>query len=168
MDSRILLSDGHGWTCNGFARNHRLLLSNAQVQQQQQHQHCLFGTPGLQRSAREAQKVMPGKVYQGFCCTKCKNFRSAKNVAQLDQMTHVPFSHQLAATVNREPRYPYELRSPLRIAVQRISHFYRQRPLSEDNCRLRATTLSSTGGITFARYVYVSYICICSGYMLFC
>lgn len=59
-----------------FVRERRLLLSDQALQQQQQ---CLLSTAGCNGTVHAATKRMRGKDYEGFRCTQCRKFRSAKN-----------------------------------------------------------------------------------------
>jgi hypothetical protein len=68
-----------------FAQQRGLLLSaNALAQRQQQQnnqQQCLLGTAGCGGVVTLARKYRPdrAKSYEGFRCSQCRRFRSAKN-----------------------------------------------------------------------------------------
>ena len=65
-----------------FARENGLLLSNDQLLVQNNRRTCALGTPECRGTVNEATKhqARRNKTYQGFRCSGCKRFRSAKNV----------------------------------------------------------------------------------------
>jgi hypothetical protein len=64
-----------------FARERGLLVSAVAIQERQHEDTCLLGTPGCHGIVREKTKYdrHRHRSYNGFRCTGCKRFRSAKN-----------------------------------------------------------------------------------------
>src|SRR6218665_358633 len=120
---------------------------------------------------------MPGKVYQGVCCTKCKNFRSVKNAVvnvELRGETGSDYLRSFFASVSIDGKSRTKV--SIRTALA-IMYFWEKDLLllqTKDIVRRQLST-QSNNTLNFRRPEALHspdltflIICICSGYnMLF-
>jgi hypothetical protein len=71
-----------------FARNHGLLLSAEAIRERQVNDKCLLGKEGCHGTLKQTSKydAQRQQTYNGFRCSGCLRFRSAKNAVVNDEV----------------------------------------------------------------------------------